>query len=114
MNQRERLVAAGVAVLVAVLLAWYGAYWYFGQIEAKERTRDSLASEVKKRQGEQRNAQSASKRLANYEERSLPREVGLAKSLYEKWLLQTASDIKPKLDVAITAQAPTPMKNTYS
>ena len=112
MNPREKLVAVGIATVISALLAWYGVFGYFRQVDAKERTRDSLATEVKKKQKEQRNSQLASKRLADYEERSLPPDSNLAKSLYESWLIKTTQETKLS-DVTITASPKALVKNTF-
>jgi len=115
MNPRERLVAAAIGVLIAGVVAWFATSWYFGLVETRENQLQKLTSEVKKRNADQRAAQQASKRLADYERRSLPPDTTLAKSLYEKWLLQVASEVEPKLNVEIIGKPPTqPIKNTFS
>ena len=114
MNARERLVAAAIGVVIAGLVAWFATSWYFGKLEARENSLQKLATEVKKKKAEQRNANLAAQRLAKYEERSLPPDAALAKSLYEKWLIQVAQDAK-LTGFEHTAKPPTPpVKNTFS
>lgn len=115
MNPRERLVAAAIGVVIAGVVAWFATSWYFGLVETRENQLQKLTSEVKKRNADQRAAQQASKRLADYERRSLPPDAMLAKSLYEKWLIQVASEVQPKLVIEVTSKPPTqPIKNTFS
>src|SRR5215203_5834909 len=97
MNPRERLVAAVIGVVIAGVVAWFAASSYFGQLEKAENDLQKLTSEVKKRNLEQRAAQQAAKRLAQYEQISLPPQAELAKSLYEKWLQQVAAEVEPSL-----------------
>jgi hypothetical protein len=114
MNPREKLVAAVIGVVIAGVVAWFATSWYFGQLEARENQLQKLTSEVKKRNLEQRAAQQAAKRLARYEQISLPPEAELAKSLYEKWLQQVAAEVQPSLKLDMTAKPPAPVKNTFS
>jgi len=115
MNPRERLIAAAIGVVIAGVVAWFAASWYFGQLEKRENELQKLATEVKKRNADQRAAQQASKRLADYERRSLPPDTNLAQSLYGKWLLQVASEVQPSLALELNTKPPTaPIKNTFS
>jgi hypothetical protein len=115
MNSREKLVAALVGVVIVGVVAWFAASWYFGALQARETQLAKLKSEVNKLELDQRKAQQASKRLADYEQRSLPPDAELAKILYEKWLHQVAADVEPKLNVAINAKIPAaPAKGTFS
>jgi hypothetical protein len=115
MNQRERLIAFAVGAVILALVGWYVQSWYFTRLEKKNDDLAALEAKLKKNQAEHRKIQQASKRLAEYEERSLPPDAEVAKSLYEKWLLQTAAEVQPKLNVTITAKAPTPRgKNNIS
>jgi hypothetical protein len=117
MNPREKMIAAAIGVVLAGVLAWFALGWYFGEIDAREQKLQTAKSDLAKKKTEQRNAQLASKRLASYEERSLPPDPELAKSLYEKWLLQIAAEVEPKLPAtpSIVGKLPSPVvKNTYS
>jgi hypothetical protein len=115
MNPREKLIAAVIGVVIAGVVAWFAASSYFGQVAFKESQLQKLTSDVKKRSLDQRKAQQASKRLADYEQRSLPPDAELAKTLYEQWLLQIGSEVQPKLAVTVVAKVPAaPVKNTFS
>lgn len=115
MNQREKLIAALIGVVIAGVVAWFGASWYFGELQTRETQLQKLKSEVNKLELDQRKAQQASKRLADYEQRSLPPDAELAKILYEKWLHQVAASVEPKLNVSINAKVPAmAAKNIFS
>lgn len=115
MNPRERLIATLVGVAIAGVVAWFAFSWYLTELNAKTARLQKLTSEVRKKKLEERKAQQASQRLASYEERSLPPVAGEAKSLYEKWLLQIASEVQPELNLVHTAKPPTPpVRNTFS
>lgn len=115
MNPRERLVAAAIGVVLAGIVVWFAGSWYFGELEKRENSLQKLTTDVRKRKADQRAAQQASKRLADYERRSLPPDPHLAKSLYEKWLLQVASEVQPSLKLDVNGKPPTALiNNTYS
>lgn len=115
MSPRERLVATLVGLAIAGVVAWFAVSWYLTALNAKSTRLQKLTADVKKKKLEERKAQQASQRLASYEERSLPPVAGEAKSLYEKWLLQVASEVQPELTLVHTAKPPTPpVRNTFS
>jgi hypothetical protein len=115
MNPREKLIAAAIGVLIAGVVAWFAMSWYFGQLEQRENQLEKLQADVKKKKTDQRNANLAAERLAKYEAQSLPPDAEVAKSLYEQWLLQIASEVEPKLAApTITAKAPAPVRGIFS
>lgn len=113
MKDRERLLTIGIGglmVIVACCLTWS---YIYGQFEEKSTRLERVEKDLSKKKLEQLSVQKASKRLSEYEAKSLPRDVDLARSLYSTWLLRTADqDVKLKL-VEVQPLAVRPIRGTY-
>jgi Tfp pilus assembly protein PilO len=99
MNPRERMIAVSIAAVLGLFVAWYVVSSYREQLDSKDGKLQKLTSEVQKKKAEIAKGQSAAKRLAQYEEHSLPSNPDVAASLYGGWLIKTAqtaglSDVK--------------------
>jgi len=113
MNQRERILAISVGALVAALVLWYGTSWLLARFDEKDRRIESLVKDVQKKKKDVAESQAAARRLADYEQRSLPRDPDLAASLYQQWLIRVMEQAQfTDVDVSVgrTVQA----RNTYN
>jgi len=100
MNQRERMLAIGVGCLAVILVLWFGWTYVDGQFRTRRLKVAALEREIAgfKRQAMQ--AQMASRKLSEYEARSLPPNSEVAKSFYQDWLLKqinTAGFAEPQV-----------------
>ena len=92
-SKREKLLLGSVTGSLLVLLA--AAYFVFGLGEslAKLRAqRDQLDREVKQKELKARPGVKAAAQMARWEKCSLPTNRELARSLYQKWLLELVVD----------------------
>ena len=106
MNQRERL----LATIVGLLLVLVVGFFVFTKIQSAFKKRDQQMTAVRneldrKQQIIDRGARSA-RELADYEEISLPSKVELARSQYQAWLSEIAGRAGIKdLEVKVTGQS---------
>lgn len=86
MKDSERLLAIGVAAAVVCLIAFLGFRYYSSAVSNRL---DQLAQqdlELQKQTTQVKAALVASKKMTEYEARSLPPQPALARSLYQHWL----------------------------
>jgi len=87
MNQRERMLAIAVGCLAVVLVLWFGWAYVDGQFRTRRQKIAALDGEVAGFRRKVMQSQIATRKLVEYEARSLPPDPELAKSLYQDWLL---------------------------
>ncbi len=91
MNQRERLLAIVVGSVGLLLAAWFAWSYVDGQFRIRRTKIANLDKDVRTFQLQAMQGQQATKRLAEYEARSLPPNIEVARSLYQDWLLDEVS-----------------------
>lgn len=111
MNGRERLWAGIVGALAACLVAWYAVAAVLGSIDSKRERIEKLTAEVNKKNIDVQKARLATKRLAEYEARSLPPDVDLATSHYHAWLIKLSE--QSGLEPTVSTKKPQSAKNAY-
>ena len=92
MNQRERTLAIVVGLLLAVAVGMFTWNWVSSAFRKKRGALAALENQVEDRQRVERAGQLAAERVRDYETRSLPSNLELAKSLYQDWLLDLVTD----------------------
>ena len=111
MQKRERTLAIIVGALAAIFVLNLG----YGRVRdiftTRENKRDALQAEVDKKEQSQFLGTVARKRLQEYEKRSLPPDVSLARTLYRNWLMGLTSEAK--LSGQVTSQDASNRKNVY-
>ena len=112
MNPREKLLTMVISACVALLLGYWGVSSVWGWFDARDTRIETLRRDLKKKKDELTRVQIAAQRLAQYESQSLPREVEVAQSLYQTWLLNTATEAKLS-DVNIVTLKPRANQRTY-
>jgi hypothetical protein len=112
MNPRERLLSLITGSLVALL----GCYWAFstvwGWFEARDTRLVAAQRDLKKKNDELLKVQIAAKKLAEYEQQSLPRDVDLSQTLYQSWLLSIAQEAGLS-EIEIKTTKPKANQRTY-
>ncbi len=102
MNKREKILAVavcGLLVLVGGVFGWRKIDDAFaGRTEEIER----LSKQTTGPRSTVQRGKAADRRLADYKRRSLPRDPDLARSLYQKWLLESIDRVGLKrVDVSV-------------
>ncbi|MCE9605974.1 MAG: hypothetical protein K8U03_13850 [Planctomycetia bacterium] len=89
LEPREKKLAAVVAALGLVTVAWLGRQSFDEAMQLRRGQIESLTKEVQKKRLFIARAGLDNERLATWEEKSLPRDAELARSLYQNWLVGT-------------------------
>ncbi|WP_425616407.1 hypothetical protein NA78x_000053 [Anatilimnocola sp. NA78] len=92
MSERERLLAIVVGACAAVIAVWMGWGFYAGMVKYRRDNISALSKEVADQTAQIRTITKATKKLNEYEARSLPPDTALARSLYQSWLLNKLQD----------------------
>lgn len=92
MKDSERLLAIGVGAAVVCLVAFLGFRYYSSAVSNRLDLLAQQELELQKQQTQVKAALLASKKMAEYEARSLPPQAPLARSLYQHWLLTKAQE----------------------
>ncbi len=87
MNQRERLLAIAIGSVAAVLALWFAWSYVDGQFRTRRTRISGLEKDIREFKLRALQGQKAKSKLAEYEERSLPPDPEVARSLYQHWLL---------------------------
>lgn len=88
MNQRERYLAMIVGVSGLLVVGWFVQGWISGAFNARQQKLTSLQSDLSAQNRRVDQGQKAARKIAAYEERSLPANADVARSLYHDWLLE--------------------------
>ena len=88
MNQRERLLAIAVGSCFLILGLWYVWATVGGMYSSRRKQIDALEREISKQKKLDFQTQTATARMREYEQRSLPPQVSVARSAYQNWLLE--------------------------
>ncbi len=84
---RERLFAIVVGLLALVIGAYFVQSWVFGQFDRRQKEIAKLTDEIKKFERTANLGRLAARKIAAYEQRSLPSNVEVARTRYQDWLL---------------------------
>jgi hypothetical protein len=107
MNPRERLLAVAIGGVMVAIFGYLGLSYVSGQFTTRNNEISRLEGEIKKRKQQVFAGQVATKKISEYETRSLPPDVQVTRTQYQDWLLneiQKAGLTKP--DVAFKVQMP--------
>ena len=102
MNQREKLLAAGVGA-IAVLFGgqWLYQSMYAAPLQARRDETERLREDIAKRELDLARFRKASQELKRWRTQSLPTDTEVARSLYQAWLVQlvgAAEWVNPNVD----------------
>lgn len=89
LQPREKKLAAVVGALCVVAVFWLGLQWYGDEVRTRQALIDNVEKKIYAKQTQQARARGENARLAVWEERSLPRNIDVATSLYQSWLSAT-------------------------
>ena len=92
MKSSERLLAIGVGAAVVCLLAFLVFRYYSGAVNDRLNLLSTKDLELQREQLQVKAVVSATKKLRDYESRSLPPQAALSRSLYQHWLLTKAHE----------------------
>ena len=87
MNQRERYLAIGVGVMVVAILGWFVQGWIAGAFDRRQQNITRLEGDLNAQKRRVDQGQRAARTIAAFEERSLPSNPDVARSLYHDWLM---------------------------
>lgn len=109
LNRRERTLAFGAGALVAIALVQFGYASVQSLFDDRQTRIDALAREVADKNTAILRGKKAQKRLAEWQHRSLPTDLVLARSLYVNWLVRLLERTRlAKADVTLGANLPKP------
>jgi hypothetical protein len=92
MKNNERLLAIGVGAAVVCLVAFIAFRYYSSSVSAKQDQLADIERKLLRQQNLVKEALKASKKLSDYERRSLPPQPAIARSAYQHWLLTKAEE----------------------
>ncbi len=92
LNQREKILAGGVLVLLGVVVFYFLFMAWRGPRQPLLAQKAQATAELQRRQNRMELARQAEQQLEAWRRRSLPANAETAASLYQNWLLQTARD----------------------
>jgi hypothetical protein len=84
---RERLFAIVVGFLALVIGVYFVQSWVFGQFDRRQKEIVKVKDEIKKFERTSNLGRVASRKLVQYEQRSLPSNVEVARTRYQNWLV---------------------------
>jgi hypothetical protein len=112
MNDRERLLAIVVGASVSLILVWMAWSYYEGSVASRRGQIDAVESKLMKQKLMVKETINATKKLNEYETRSLPRETAIARSLYQHWLLTKVQEAGLR-DQVVTPSGQRPQGDVY-
>src|SRR5262245_33542422 len=86
-NSRERLLALIVGSIAAVAVAFFIVSWLYGRFDRRAKDIARLNSDIRKFEKQADQGLAASRKIAQYEQRSLPANPDIAKTRYQAWLV---------------------------
>lgn len=92
MKSNERLLAIGVGAAVVCLIAFIGFRYYSASVNDYQTQLGVVEQKLLREQNLVKEALKASKKLSDYERRSLPPQPAIARSAYQHWLLTKAEE----------------------
>jgi hypothetical protein len=96
MQKREKILAAVVASLLALMVCYSLVGRVVGAFSSRRTQISTLKAAIHEKKGLETRGQQAARQLAQWEYRSLPSNQIMAKTLYQNWLVQAADRVKLK------------------
>jgi hypothetical protein len=96
-NSREKMFAIIVGGLAVMVVGWFVYSWVYGQFDKRTKDIARLTSDIKKFDHQGQLGERASRKLTQYEERSLPSNPDDARTDYQEWLVN-------RMEEAISSQ----------
>jgi len=87
MNQREKYLAIGVGLLAVVIGGWIAQGYVSAAFDKRHQEINRLQGDLSAHKRRIDQAQRAARTIADFEQRSLPANPDIARSLYHDWLL---------------------------
>ena len=88
MTPRERILGIAVGSVALLGAVFYGQSYVSGSFSSRRKQIEALEVKVAAQTKLERQTQQAQAKMRSFEERSLPRQQSVARSLYQKWLLE--------------------------
>lgn len=92
MTPRERTLAIAVGAIVVLLGAWFIQQGISSRFRDRRALIENLEGDIAKQRLEALQSAAASRKRNEYEARSLPSQSDLARSLYQRWLLEQVQE----------------------
>jgi hypothetical protein len=109
LNQRERILAWGAGSLVTVALVQFGYNYVQTLFDERQTQVDALDREISDKNALLLRGKKAGKKLNEWQHRSLPTDLVLARSLYKNWLARLIERTRlGRADVTLGADMPKP------
>jgi len=113
MTKREKILAVGVGVLALAIVAWFALGRITNAFTSRSARIADLEDEIYEKEAIIRRGHKAARDLQAYQERSLPANLPLARSLYQNWLLEVAEKDINFTGVNVGPQPGRPMGDVY-
>ncbi|HEV3023015.1 MAG TPA: hypothetical protein VGX76_11120 [Pirellulales bacterium] len=113
LNQRERRLALATGAVLSIAMVLFGYNAVRSAFDQRQERIDGLNQEIKNKETAVGRGKKASKKLNEWQTRSLPADLELARSLYKNWLAGIVERNElAQADVTLGADAPKP--GTYT
>jgi hypothetical protein len=97
-DSRERLLALVVGSLAVFFVGFFVFMWIYGRFDRRSKQIAQLTSDIRKFEKQADQGLAAARKIAQYEQRSLPANPDIAKTRYQAWLvnvMEAADLIEP-------------------
>ncbi|HEV3022282.1 MAG TPA: hypothetical protein VGX76_07430, partial [Pirellulales bacterium] len=109
LNRRERVLAWGTGSLLTIAAVQLSYNYAQSMFDDRQTQIESLEREIADKKAINLRGQKANKKLAEWQHRSLPTDLVLARSLYKNWLAGLVERTRlAKADVTLAADMPKP------
>lgn len=109
LNKRERYLALGAGLVTAVALVQVSFNYVQSLFDERQTQIDAFEREIEDKKGLLLRGKKAGKKLAEWQHRSLPTDLVLARSLYKNWLARLIERTRlARADVTLGADMPKP------
>lgn len=112
MTPRERILGIAVGSMALLGAVFYGQSYVSGSFSSRRKQIEALEVKVAAQTKLERQTQQAQAKMRSFEERSLPRQQSVARSLYQKWLLERVG-AAGLTEPTVNAESSRPEKNLY-
>jgi hypothetical protein len=112
MNDRERTLAILVGAGVLFLILFFGYSSYAGMLKTRRADIAKLEDDIEKEDRAIALAAAATRKINEFESRSLPPQPALARSLYQHWLLTKVQEVGLRNQV-VSPSGQRPVENIY-
>lgn len=112
MNQRERYLAIGVGVLLLLVVGWFVQGWIAGAFDRRQQEITKLQGDLNTQNRRVDQGRRAARTISQFEERSLPANPDVARSLYHDWLLREMGEAG-LIDPTVKTKSTQEEKNLY-